>query len=373
MRVTANILPEYPMAYIVQLGLSMARSIICNRIRFDRYLILPMLFLHIASGLVVGDEFGRKLNELDKLRNGAQTPFDEVEAIGAKLLIEYPTESEQARTYSVLAGVYATTGQRHPQKTIDYCRKALALPLDPDKCLILYSYWGDAVQFAHRGVQGNELAAVRREAVVPYLEGLKFTLDRGVPESLGPRPTETPSITHAPNATPEVESLRARDAGIGERHAIWLQNRWLILLRGQLVDSVVYLYSRYPFDTEELKKLTHDYVGETFLEQQIVQKTEESIQKRTADSIDKNLDIDAAVELAMTPPVADTAQANQYSASIGPEVVSKSVARQAVVAHTDGNGNPFNQRLIASALLAAIALITLAWIRRHWLGSRGNK
>jgi hypothetical protein len=142
--------------------------------------VLSIVAVCLLTAVGASQTLDQKLMAINLLRNGPDTPFAEVEQRCGQLLQEYPAPEDQGKINYTLALVYAQTGQMFPDTTIVCCRKALGLPLSLDRRLKLYTWWGDAIQVANRGKRGADFASARRQAAVPYLEGIKAAIDAGL-------------------------------------------------------------------------------------------------------------------------------------------------------------------------------------------------
>jgi len=230
----------------------------------------------IAHAVTLDEE----LYDIDKLRAGFDTPFEEVERRCAELLERYKDPSEQGKIYFELAQVEGQSGLQHPQKLIKYINEALARPLDPVKRVRLYIYWGDVIQVSHGGVRGRELATVRRKAVMPYLNGLKEQLEYDLPEV----EPEIPGIRvfnyDGPKDTKEYQDLvRERQKQIKAREEAIFQ-RDMIEHRDVLTSQISLMYSRLPFATDELESLAKDVLKDDAAVDRLMARVQERIQKR---------------------------------------------------------------------------------------------
>ena len=68
------------------------------------------VLLAVVESAPPEDSLGKRLNEIDGLRRGRETPFEEVEQRSKQLLQEYGTGEDQGRIYGQLAHVYAQSG-----------------------------------------------------------------------------------------------------------------------------------------------------------------------------------------------------------------------------------------------------------------------
>lgn len=196
-----------------------------------------------------------ELYQVDKLRMGKKTPFDQAEKKCNELLERYTEPEEQGKIYYQLAEVYAQSGQLIPNKTIEFSKKALEYTLDPVDQLQLYVYWGDAIQVAHRGVHNQELVAARRKAVMPYLQGLKEALKHNLPEVKPDLPSVSRVRYVGPPDSDEYRKIKRKNE---EQMAAWRLARLqqdMIQHRVALTGQISYMYSRFPFASNEIKEL----------------------------------------------------------------------------------------------------------------------
>ena len=201
----------------------------------------------------------RELEHLASQRtgNGATVPFggfQDIEAEGQRLLEQYKDADSQGRIYCRMAEIYAISGfSVTKDKVLEYAQKALSYRLTPEKRLEMLGYWGGAMEFSQRVVIGDKLAAVRREAVVPYLMGLKETLQYNLPDDMPPMPKEISiagphTITTNPQLLREEKLIREKRTKLAEDYR---QQQQLIMAREELIGQIVYLYSRKPFANDE--------------------------------------------------------------------------------------------------------------------------
>jgi hypothetical protein len=175
------------------------------------------------------------------------------------------------------------SGQLNPEKTIEYAKRALDGQLEATKRLQLFIYWGDALQVAHAGAEGQALMAARREAVVPYLMGLREAAGGGLPELPPPVPRGGLTGSLEPG-TPEGESrLRADGAeALAAREKAKMQGR-LIQQRDALRGQIAYMYSRLPFQTAELERLAARVIADQNEVDGLMARVKARIQKRLDD------------------------------------------------------------------------------------------
>jgi len=121
----------------------------------------------------------KRLQEMDALRTGANTPFQEIEKQARDLLGQYTLPDDRAKIYFELAHIYAQSGIRlHPERVIRYGRLALASERDPVRRGVLYSYLGSAAE-----IDPTQLtfAGQRAQAAVVWLQGYRELLPLHLP------------------------------------------------------------------------------------------------------------------------------------------------------------------------------------------------
>ena len=240
-----------------------------------RWLVVRLFLFSALSGVAGAQTLDEALSEMDALRAGRETPFVEVETRAQELLEQYTKPHEQGKICWQVADVFAQSGQVRPDATIAWVKKALRFPLEPAKRLELYVAWGHAIQVKHAGVRGEQLAAARREAVVPYLEGLREALAYKLPETIPERKIAV--LIDDPQAT-EQELRRLRDQSAALRLQVFQER--MILLRGILTDAVAFMYSRIPFAPEELRELAIEKLRDKAAVGCLMKAVEEAMAKR---------------------------------------------------------------------------------------------
>lgn len=240
-------------------------------------IIIIMMVVALAEA-VVADELEKKLAEVDKLRAGMKTPFNEVEKRCKSLLAEYTKPEEQARIYYQWAHVEGQSFLQHPDKELEYVKKALSLPLEPEKRLQLYMYWGNAIEVSRRGVKGQKLKIARRESVAPYLQALADCEKYIADVSNEPLPPQGGVASSSTSPMPDNRALTARN------YAVWLKKKKLERIRGfqaAFENQIAYLYSRAPLATEEIRTLAEQMVPDKATQERLMVRVRAEIEKRT--------------------------------------------------------------------------------------------
>lgn len=151
----------------------------------------------------------KQLFRMLNLRESGKTPFDNVEQMAGEILAESLTDKDQAFVYFHLAELYAQSEMIHPDRVLEYSRRALALPLEPAQRTKLYIYRGDAC-LARRSDQTFEgrCEVARKE----YFEGLKETSRHDLPNEAPERKMtiryDGPQLGPDGREAPEIKALR---------------------------------------------------------------------------------------------------------------------------------------------------------------------
>lgn len=232
------------------------------------------------SSMVGAETLDEQLWKTEELRKGRDTPFEEVEKICQSLLQEYTTPEEHGRIYYQLAHVYAQSGLVKPDKTIQYAEKALGYPLESVKRLRLYLYWGDAIQVTHAGVRGKQLVAARKEAVMPYLMGLKETLGHGLSEKRPELPVLVDRQRYSgPPDTEEYHKARRMVEQQVQARKLAKQQYHMFELRDSLTNQTAYLYSRFPFASNEIEQLARKMLEDEAAVERLMKAVKEAVHK----------------------------------------------------------------------------------------------
>ncbi len=232
----------------------------------------------VATSSVAAKTLDEKLWDIGLLQDGKNTPFQKVEAITRPLFQEYRAPEEQAKIYYFLALIYAQSGPVY-DGTIRNAKAALDLPLDPAKRLQLFVYWGDAIQVEHAGARGNDLIVARRDAAHIYFRGLKECIDNEIPRDKPAVPTWLIVNSDGPE-TDESRRLRSEiDVKLAAK-AVALIQIAMIEQRDTLMNQIIYMYSRFPFATDELEASAKEALGNSWMVGELVDMTKAEIKKR---------------------------------------------------------------------------------------------
>ncbi|MGA2060996.1 MAG: hypothetical protein ABSG67_10980 [Thermoguttaceae bacterium] len=192
------------------------------------------------------------------MRNGKNTPFDEVEKRGKELLAEYTTPEEQAQIYYELTEMHGQTGMVHADLVVQYAQKALALPVDAFQRFRLYVFWGDAIFIGniHKPTQQQTpFYEIRKVAVRPYLEGLKEMQAYKIPEQRPNFPGVDSYDIVAPENSPVYQRFKKQhdDQMAARKKAEFDEKLWSS--HQTLMNAVVDLYSKKPYAATELRQI----------------------------------------------------------------------------------------------------------------------
>ena len=235
----------------------------------------------IFCSIGIAKTLEEELSDVDQLRAGFDTPFDEVEKRCYVLLQKYTEPEEQGKIYFELAQVEGQSGLQRPDKAIEYVKKALELPIDPLKKVRLYIYWGDAIQTANRGVHNQELIVARRKAALPYLEGLKETLQYNLPEVKPDLPGVGRYRYHGPTDTEEYrEMIHEHQKQVEAREKAEFQ-REMIEYRDVLTSQISSMYSRFPWASDEMRELATKILGDKTAVDRLMSAVDKAVQKRS--------------------------------------------------------------------------------------------
>lgn len=245
-----------------------------------KYLLSNFVFLLLVCRFSGAKTLVQELNEVDKLRAGFNTPFDEVEKRCNELLERYTKPEEQGMIYYQLAKVEGQSGFQRPGKAVEYVKRALEYPQAPWEKIRLHIYWGDAIQVAHRGMHNQELVTARRKAVMPYLQGLKETLKHILPEV---KP-DLPIVhgyrywrVHVPNIAAELKRKNE------EEMAAWKFAKFqrnMIQHREVLTSQVSTMYSRFPWASDEIRELATKILEDETAVERLMSAVDKAVQKR---------------------------------------------------------------------------------------------
>jgi hypothetical protein len=201
----------------------------------------------------------QRLAKLDAMRNGGQTPFDEVEKEGKELLAHYAKPEEQAQIYFMLAHVYGQSGiHLHPDRVTKYARLALKDERDPLQRAWLHMYLGCAAEVDSDAAL-RKFDVRRKRAATAYLEGYKELLALKLPD----KAPELPAVGKGGETDARDAETRRRQ-NEGQMQA-WRQAKYLRELIDQrdiLVRQIVELYRRPPAAEPDLQELAEHVLGD---------------------------------------------------------------------------------------------------------------
>lgn len=194
---------------------------------------------------------------------------------------------ELARLYFRAAEIEFQSGIRDPDAAVRYARKALEYPQTDFDRLRLGQMIASGMIRQSKGAQGEALAEFRRRTVVPLLEAIKYALDLHLPELSALPPQERGTLRNvtrsgSPSLAELAEEKRFRQEQKRILDAAMLRRRIeeIGLERKGLDDTIVSLYSRPPYDTDELKRIGMQMLQDEKTVDALVAKVNAAIQAR---------------------------------------------------------------------------------------------
>jgi RNA polymerase sigma factor (sigma-70 family) len=242
----------------------------------DQIAALPQRALQPVYGPPPNFEYREELRKdvyekLDALRKGTETPFAQLDDLGRTLLAKYSAPTEAGQIYYHLAHLHAQADLAHPERVIEYARKALAYPLEAWQVSRLFTYWGDAVQVA----RANEAVTERRKwAALPYLAGLWTVLQHPLPEKAPELPGVGAYDIDDPTSDAGRLIIKRHEEQMIARRLAEFQ-RTMVQHRDVLTGQLVALYGRGPAADNELR----DLAAELLRDQQAVERLLAAVQK----------------------------------------------------------------------------------------------
>ncbi len=234
----------------------------------------------LAGHLACAKTLEQKLYEVDRLRAGFDTPFDEVEKKCNELLKEYTKPEEQAKIYFELVQVEGQSGFQRPDKILGYITKALECPQEPLKKVRLYTYWGGAIQVANRGVRNQALVVARRKALMPYLQGLKETLKYNLPEVKPDIPLAGFFTHDGPTDSEHYRKLKRKNEEQAAAQKLAMFQRDMIQHRNVLTGQISSMYSRFPWASDKIRELATKILEDETAVERLMSHVDEAVQKR---------------------------------------------------------------------------------------------
>ena len=234
----------------------------------------------------------QKLEEMDRLRNGRNTPWDKVDQMVTELTAKYRHPADQGLIYYFAVGVHGMSGLYQPEKCIEYAKKAEPLLKDPARLIQLYIFWGDAIQRKHWGASGQELAAARRELAPIYLRGAKVAVDQNIPDEL-PQLPKHPGMRRFWGFSAGMPSemkrhMEQEEAKWRAEYKAWKTAKDLrefqeeiMFLREYARDKAIQYYAKMPFDTAEFKEMAMKILEDQEELDLLLRRLQERIKERT--------------------------------------------------------------------------------------------
>lgn len=328
-----------------------------------------LLLGSIASSLAGNDQLRIELAQLDELRTGKETPFALVEERAKTLLERYQQDEDRGMICFQVAHAHAQSGHVIPAKTIEYAQKALDLLKDPRKRQQLYIYMGDAMQLSRGVARGKSLAEVRRAAFKPYLAALKESIGQNIPDEAPELPQVNRFFILSSDAEVHAQAQRTNEQQMKARKLAEFQCD-MVEMRQSICNLVVYMYSRFPFATEELERLARETLGDHQLVASLVAQTKQAIQERVKGSeLDPQVVLDhgiASIEDSPSSTSTATVQTNSPPARLPAlnDAATENKAQDQTFTKAAAT-TPWRVGSISAAVAAAIGVIVWMRSRRH--------
>jgi len=230
--------------------------------RLAKYTIAVAVCCGSAAGAAWADagDLQRSLAAIDMQRSGVTTPSEKLEAECLALLEGSRTPEEKGMIYAEIAVIYAQNGMSAPDKTVEYCRRALELPLELTKRCQVYVFWADALEVKHRAALREKSGETQREVATVCLRGLNTILDHRPPQT-----AQTVPVVHKFDCPPDdpayQELVRRSQEEIAAREQVMRQND-LVLYRGMLIEKLLRLQREMGGGETELETLARDVLDD---------------------------------------------------------------------------------------------------------------
>lgn len=258
-------------------------------------LFLSLLLFLCCSQIATADRLDEQIYALTGKGQGFKTNTASLAQEYLALLNEYDDPGDVGRIYAALTNMFCQAGLTDPDSAVKYAQKALEYPQDPVTQMRLYCQWGDGLQVMNRGVTGDALSLARRIVVKPYLDGLNLALKHETPDEKVPIPRGQFNNINGPLGSTEREQLLAEERASQEaqQRAQFLNN--MVEHRDTLTNQIVFLYSRFPFDSKELRRIAL----ETLEDESAVEKLMAKVDAEISDRLEKMPMPDSPVDLIL--------------------------------------------------------------------------
>ena len=224
------------------------------------YLVALSLFLGGTCSLSAQD-IKSELRDLNAMRKGVNTDLATVDRRGLELIAKYSEPKNQGQIYYELAIIHSQSGMRQPEQVVKYAQKALTYPLEPSQTERLYVFWGDALRLTNSSKPFPER---RKEAVIPYLKGLKELLQYNLPD-VAPDLPAVSSFEASPESGSIYQALKHEHEQEWAAHNEAVFQRDMIKHHDVLIGQIAGLYGRKPYAKDEVERLARDSLGNSAL------------------------------------------------------------------------------------------------------------
>jgi len=242
-------------------------------------MLLSVVVAVLTPALARADQLRRALADINDRRVARELSLKEAEAEYLALLERHPGVEDQMRIYLSLVALCTQRSPKLPTEGIKYIDTLLEMPIDVEQQVQLLIWKGGCFESLHKA----DLVKARREAVRPRLEALKLCLDQNLPEKAPTLPKVTvPGWIVAEKDSPYYQRWVAeRKQQEAARQKAQFQIN-MVEKRDASDRHIVYLYSRSPFATEELRQVAQQILGEKHQKHvdSLVQRVEGRIQEK---------------------------------------------------------------------------------------------
>ncbi len=191
---------------------------------------------------------------------GKWAEWEKLESQCLELIRDHNSPAEKGKIYATIALIYSEAGWHSSEdvripKALQYTKKALEYPLEPITACKMYGGRADCLMVGYYRRTEDELVKIRREAIAPCLTGLKLALDNKAPKDHPGSPPRV-DIYHVNSESPYYEELMNKHKQQVAERKKWERESELYFQRWALTQRCVTLYSRKPYDTDELRNFT---------------------------------------------------------------------------------------------------------------------
>lgn len=237
--------------------------------------IMLIFSLCVLCNSAFADKLDNEFIRLHAQVNGFKTETKKIEAQYLSLLSQYKDAKNIGRIYYHLTDMYVQSGMTDPESAIKYAKKTMEYPIASFERIRIGHIVAGALIRQNAGQKGENLAGARRQIVLPLLEAIKYSLEIKLPDQK-PQPTNKIQTFHNmtyienPDESPEVkkareEQIKKIDDDMKKQVDENAKNAEIkACLRNRKIceDTVVSIYSKEPYATEELRRIASEVLGD---------------------------------------------------------------------------------------------------------------